>query len=121
MYTPGELQRDVDSAVVSHRPGAIRMLQYVMTTLTVGGRGTKARRAVCLGARSLTHFLQGSASGEFLDTYSWQISRGRSSTDAGPVRIQITEWSGRRGSNSRPLAWQGSCPIPYSGGVETGL
>jgi hypothetical protein len=43
------------------------------------------------------------------------------STKAGPFRIQITEWSGRRGSNSRPLPWQGTVPILYSGGVETGL
>jgi hypothetical protein len=29
--------------------------------------------------------------------------------------------SGRRGSNSRPLPWQGSVPILYSGQVENGL
>jgi hypothetical protein len=32
--------------------------------------------------------------------------RGGLSAEAGPLRIQITEWSGRRGSNSRPLPWQ---------------
>jgi hypothetical protein len=36
----------------------------------------------------------------------------------GPFRIQITEWSGRRGSNSRPLPWQGTVLILYSGGVK---
>src|ERR1039457_1366531 len=29
-------------------------------------------------------------------------------TEAGPFRIEITEWSGRRGSNSRALPWQGN-------------
>jgi hypothetical protein len=31
------------------------------------------------------------------------------------------ERSGRRGSNSRPLPWQGSAVNLYSGGVENGL
>src|SRR5450631_2485481 len=47
--------------------------------------------------------------------------RGRPPTEAGPFRIQITEWSGRRGSNSRPLPWQGTLPILYSKEVEIGL
>jgi hypothetical protein len=31
------------------------------------------------------------------------------------------EWSGRRGSNPRPLPWQGTLLIPYSGGAESSL
>jgi len=33
----------------------------------------------------------------------------------------IRRWSGKRGSNSRPLPWQGSVLIPYSGRAETRL
>jgi hypothetical protein len=43
------------------------------------------------------------------------------STEAGPFRIHITEWSGRRGSNSRPLPWQGTFSNSYSQRADTGL
>jgi hypothetical protein len=33
---------------------------------------------------------------------------------------QKVAWSGRRGSNSRPVPWQGTALIVYSAGVENG-
>src|ERR1019366_7791194 len=51
---------------------------------------------------------------------------GTASGDAGVHASQgggngASRWSGRRGSNSRPLPWQGPGSILYSGEAENGL
>ena len=82
--------------------------------------GRQARDPARLRPRSLHHFLQVVRLG-IPRTYSRRVLRGGCSSEAGPFRIRITEWSGRRGSNLRPLPWQGMLLILYSDEAKIGF
>jgi hypothetical protein len=80
--------------------------------------GRQVRDAARLSPGPVAPLCSGSASRNSLTATFDDFQRGPKSAEAGPFSIHITEWSGRRGSSSRPLPWQGTALILYSGGVD---
>ena len=121
------LQRSLDTAAVSAESaqsdlsigsrnragGCLRWLCGTRTAAPDAPRGKARRREPYLREYCPNAVLESSTFPKFPRRFTL--------TTREPHRIPTGRDSGRRGSNSRPLPWQGSVLNLYSGGAETGV